>query len=48
MELPERVVVLSDAACEVWEGVVAGGWSAESGEARLGWAPALRALETPR
>ncbi|MFF3019702.1 hypothetical protein [Streptomyces sp. NPDC057939] len=27
MELPERVEVLSDAACEVWEAVAKDGWS---------------------
>jgi len=27
MELPERVEVLSDAACEVWEAVAEDGWS---------------------
>ncbi|MFI2215203.1 hypothetical protein [Streptomyces sp. NPDC020141] len=36
MELPERVEVLSDTACEVWEAVSTGGWEPSSAADALG------------
>ncbi|MFD9794722.1 hypothetical protein ACFWXK_27680 [Streptomyces sp. NPDC059070] len=41
MELPERVVVLSDAAVEVWEAVGRDGWSASSASDTLATVDAL-------
>lgn len=41
MELPERVEVLSDAACEVWEAVAKGGWSPSAASDTLAAVDAL-------
>ncbi|MFD8828707.1 hypothetical protein ACFV1C_41040, partial [Streptomyces sp. NPDC059605] len=41
MELPERVGVLSDVACEVWEAVVEDGWSPSAASDTLAAVDAL-------
>ncbi|WP_327169887.1 hypothetical protein [Streptomyces subrutilus] len=41
MELPERVGLLSDAACEVWEAVAEGGWSSSAASDTLATVDAL-------
>ncbi|MFJ1847405.1 hypothetical protein [Streptomyces sp. NPDC088146] len=46
MKLPERVKVLSDMACEVWEAAIADGWSPSAASDTLATVDALVAALT--